>query len=139
MTLIQTNAALNSGNSGGPLINASGQVVGINVIKMTSRYSNIEGLGFAIPTASMERLVNDLLTFGEVRPEPLLGVSVMRLAEEASEGVWGLRVESVTAGGAGDLAGIGEGRFSADGRRRAADHQSGSAAGAAAALRRRTA
>ncbi len=111
MTLIQTNAALNSGNSGGPLINASGQVVGINVIKMTSRYSNIEGLGFAIPTASMERLVNDLLTFGEVRPEPLLGVSVMRLAEEASEGVWGLRVESVTAGGAGDLAGIRKGDF----------------------------
>ena len=62
MTLIQTNAALNSGNSGGPLINAYGQVVGINTIKMSSSYSNIEGLGFAIPSASIRRLVNDLLT-----------------------------------------------------------------------------
>ena len=111
MTLIQTNAALNSGNSGGPLINEYGQVVGINVIKMTSRYSNVEGLGFAIPTASMERIVNDLLTYGEIKPEPLLGVTVMRTAEEAAEGVWGLRVDSVTTGGAGDLAGIRKGDF----------------------------
>ena len=49
MNLIQTNAALNTGNSGGPLINVYGQVVGINTIKMTSSYSNVEGLGFAIP------------------------------------------------------------------------------------------
>lgn len=70
MTLVQTNAALNSGNSGGPLINACGQVVGINTIKMSSDYSNVEGLGFAIPSASIRRLVNDLLTYGEVRPEP---------------------------------------------------------------------
>ena len=47
MTLIQTNAALNSGNSGGSLINIYGQVVGINTIKMSSSYSNVEGLGFA--------------------------------------------------------------------------------------------
>ena len=111
MTLIQTNAALNSGNSGGPLINEFGQVVGINVIKMTSRYSNVEGLGFAIPTASMQRIVNDLLAYGEIQPEPLLGVTVMSLAEEAAEGVRGLRVDSVTPGGAGDLAGIRKGDF----------------------------
>ena len=111
MTLIQTNAALNSGNSGGPLINEYGQVVGINVIKMTSRYSNVEGLGFAIPTASMQRIVNDLLAYGEIQPEPLLGVTVMSLAEEAAEGVRGLRVDSVTPGGAGDLAGIRKGDF----------------------------
>ncbi|MBR3641264.1 MAG: trypsin-like peptidase domain-containing protein, partial [Oscillibacter sp.] len=48
MTLIQTNAALNYGNSGGPLINQYGQVVGINVIKLDARGENIEGLGFAI-------------------------------------------------------------------------------------------
>lgn len=111
MTLIQTNAALNSGNSGGPLINEFGQVVGINVIKMTSRYSNVEGLGFAIPTASMQRIVNDLLAYGEIQPEPLLGVAVMSLAEEAAEGVRGLRVDSVTPGGAGALAGIRKGDF----------------------------
>ena len=49
MTLIQTNAALNEGNSGGPLINIYGQVVGINTIKMMSFSSNVEGLGFALP------------------------------------------------------------------------------------------
>ena len=117
MTLIQTNAALNSGNSGGPLINEYGQVVGINVIKMTSYHSNVEGLGFSIPTASMVRIVNDLLTYGEVQPEPLLGIKVMSLAEQAADGVWGLRVDSVTHGGAGDLAGVQKGDFvlSADG------------------------
>ena len=88
MTLIQTNAALNTGNSGGPLVNEYGQVVGINVIKLNSPYSTVEGLGFAIPTAVMRRVVNDLLTYGEVRPEPLLGVSVAKIATEAAEGVW---------------------------------------------------
>ena len=79
MNLIQTNAALNSGNSGGPLINEYGQVVGINTIKMSSSYSNIEGLGFAIPSASIRSLVRDLLLYGEVQPEPLLGVTVMQV------------------------------------------------------------
>ena len=92
MTLIQTNAALNSGNSGGPLIDQYGQVVGINVIKMTSRYNSVEGLGFAIPSTYMERIINDLLAYGEVQPEPLLGITVLTEAEQAAEGIWGLRV-----------------------------------------------
>ena len=111
MTLIQTNAALNSGNSGGPLINEYGQVVGINVIKMTSKYNNVEGLGFAIPSTYMERIINDLLAYGELQPEPLLGITVLTVAEEAEEGVWGLLVEEVTPGSAGDLAGIRAGDF----------------------------
>ena len=117
MTLIQTNAALNSGNSGGPLINEYGQVVGINVIKMTSRYSSVEGLGFAIPSASVERIANDLLTYGECQPEPLLGISVITVAEEVEPGVRGLLVDEVTPGGVGDTAGIQKGDYllSADG------------------------
>jgi serine protease Do len=111
MTLIQTNAALNSGNSGGPLINEYGQVVGINVIKMTSQYSNVEGLGFAIPTSSMRRIVNDLLTYGEIQPEPLLGITVLTPAEQLADGLWGLKVQEVTAGLAGDLAGIQAGDY----------------------------
>jgi len=111
MTLIQTNAALNSGNSGGPLVNQYGQVVGINVIKLNSSYSTIEGLGFAIPTSVMRRVVNDLLTYGEVKPEPLLGVSVAKLATEAAEGVWGLEVMAVTEESAAEKAGIQVGDF----------------------------
>ena len=106
MTLIQTNAALNSGNSGGPLINEYGQVVGINVIKMSSSYSNVEGLGFAIPSASMGRLVNDLLQYGEVQPEPVLGITVMSMAEQVETDVWGLEVMEVTADSAADAAGV---------------------------------
>ena len=111
MTLIQTNAALNSGNSGGPLINEYGQVVGINVIKMTSKYNNVEGLGFAIPSTDMERIINDLLAYGELQPEPLLGITVLTVAEEVEEGVWGLRVEEVTPGSSGDVAGVRIGDF----------------------------
>ena len=111
MNLIQTNAALNSGNSGGPLINAYGQVVGINTIKMSSSYSNIEGLGFAIPSASIRRLVNDLLTYGEVQPEPTFGVTVNQLGTWLEEDLRGIQVIDVTAGSAADLAGIRTGDF----------------------------
>lgn len=111
MTLIQTNAALNSGNSGGPLINEYGQVVGINVIKMSSDYSNVEGLGFAIPSASMQRIVNDLLEYGEVQPEVVLGVTVLRAAAQLEEDLWGLEVVEITPDSAADKAGIQVGDF----------------------------
>ena len=111
MTLVQTNAALNSGNSGGPLINACGQVVGINTIKMSSDYSNVEGLGFAIPSASIRRLVNDLLTYGEVQTEPSFGVTVLQTGTRLEDDIWGLQVLEVTPGSAADLAGIREGDF----------------------------
>ena len=82
MTLIQTNAALNSGNSGGPLINAYGQVVGINTIKMVSDYEDdaVEGLGFAIPSSTVAHIVNCLISTGEVTPEPVLGITVQGTA-----------------------------------------------------------
>ena len=113
MNLIQTNAALNSGNSGGPLINQYGQVVGINTIKMISRYgdASVEGLGFAIPTATLKRLVNDLLTYGKVQPEPLLGITVMTLGTQLEDNLWGAEVDSVTTGSAADKAGVEPGDF----------------------------
>lgn len=111
MTLIQTNAALNSGNSGGPLINEYGQVVGINVIKMSSAYSNVEGLGFAIPSASMGRLVNDLLEYGEVKPEPELGVTVLSMGTQLEDSLWGLEVLEVKKGSAAEAAGVQVGDF----------------------------
>ena len=106
MTLIQTNAALNSGNSGGPLINEYGQVVGLNVIKMSSSYFSIEGLGFAIPSATMDRVVDDLLTTGEPQPQPVLGLSVRLEATQLSDRSQGLEVVEITPGGAADRAGV---------------------------------
>ena len=106
MNLIQTNAALNSGNSGGPLINEYGQVVGINVVKMSSNKSTVEGLGFAIPSAVMERLINDLLTYGTSQPLPSLGIMVEQTATDAAEGVQGLRVDAVDPDSPAEKAGI---------------------------------
>ena len=111
MTLIQTNAALNAGNSGGPLINQYGQVVGINVIKMDSAYTTVEGLGFAIPTSVMKRLVNDLLVYGEVQPEPILGLMVMTVGTQLTDTLWGAEVDSVSKGSAAERAGVQKGDY----------------------------
>ena len=77
MNLIQTNAALNSGNSGGPLINCYGQVIGINTMKIGDAYSaaGVEGIGFAIPSATVSHIVNQLLQQGYVSGRPSLGIS----------------------------------------------------------------
>ena len=111
MTLIQTNAALNSGNSGGPLINIYGQVVGINTIKMSSAYSSVEGLGFALPISSIQRMVNDLLACGQVLPEPELGVSVLQTGVRLEEDLWGIEVIEVNTGSAAEKAGVRTGDF----------------------------
>ena len=106
MTLIQTNAALNSGNSGGPLINQYGQVVGINTIKMMSGEDTIEGLGFAIPTSLAVRWVNEMIQYGEIQPQPVLGLSISLIPETLPDGEQGLEIVEVTPGLSGDKAGI---------------------------------
>ena len=77
MTLIQTNAALNSGNSGGPLINCYGQVVGINTMKISTftNRTGVEGLGFAIPSATVQDVVSQLIQQGYVSGRPTLGIT----------------------------------------------------------------
>lgn len=77
MTLIQTNAALNAGNSGGPLLNCYGQVIGINTMKMGDYMSDagVEGLGFAIPSTTIRDIVDQLITQGYVSGRPTLGIS----------------------------------------------------------------
>lgn len=81
MNTLQTTAALNSGNSGGPLINDCGQVIGINTLKMStvhpgSSTATIEGLGFAIPSADVLFVVNAILAEGEYRGAPSFGMMV---------------------------------------------------------------
>lgn len=77
MTLIQTNAALNPGNSGGPLINCYGQVVGINTMKIGDYVdkAGVEGLGFAIPSTTVKEVVDQLVRQGYVSGRPTLGIS----------------------------------------------------------------
>lgn len=76
MTLIQTDAALNNGNSGGPLINCYGQVIGINAMKLRSYYSTTaEGLGFAIPMAVAKPILEELMENGYVAGRPAIGIS----------------------------------------------------------------
>jgi len=76
MTLIQTTAPINSGNSGGALVNCYGQVVGITNMKMMSPWNTIEGLGFAIPTAQVKQVVDQLIELGYYPGRPMLGVTV---------------------------------------------------------------
>lgn len=107
MTLIQTNAELNSGNSGGPLINQYGQVVGINTIKMMSGYENtVEGLGFAIPTSYIVRGINDILETGDIAPQPVLGITINKIPVTLPDGATALEVAEVTQGLGADRAGV---------------------------------
>lgn len=88
MTLLQTNAAINDGNSGGPLINMHGQVVGITNMKMkaaTSSATAIEGIGFAIPVKTIASVVDELIASGSVSGRPALGVTVGVIPASAAE------------------------------------------------------
>ena len=77
LTLLQTNAALNAGNSGGPLLNCYGQVIGINTMKIGDYMSSagVEGLGFAIPSITVKEIVDQLLINGYVSGRPSLGIT----------------------------------------------------------------
>ena len=74
-TLIQTDAAINPGNSRGALLNSLGQVIGINTIKIS--LSGYEGMGFAIPSNTVQGIISDLQQYGKVS-RPALGVGVVR-------------------------------------------------------------
>ena len=112
MTLTQTDTAINNGNSGGPLINSSGQVIGINSAKMSSTYSGeatVEGIGFAIPMSEAKSIVDDLINYGYVTGRPQLGISCQDVTEAVSQAYnipVGAYIFSVTAGGAADQAGL---------------------------------
>ena len=77
MTLIQTNAALNSGNSGGPLIDRFGHIIGINTMKIGDQMNaaGVEGLGFAIPSSTVVDVISQILDQGYVSGRPTMGIS----------------------------------------------------------------
>lgn len=111
LTLIQTDAAINEGNSGGPLLNSCGQVIGINSAKISASYgsASVEGLGFAIPINEAKTIVDELIYNGYVTGRPQIGISGVDLSESNSNylGIpMGVYVRAVSKGSAAEIAGI---------------------------------
>jgi 2-alkenal reductase len=108
--LLQTDAAINHGNSGGPLVNLAGQVIGINTMVVRGGFSQAEGLGFAIPSNVAQTVVRHLIESGEVRPS-FLGIEYQilnpQLATEenlsVSQGAW---LQDVMVGTPASQAGL---------------------------------
>ncbi len=98
--LLQTDAAINSGNSGGALINKYGEVIGINSVKLTQ--TGVEGLGFAIAISEVKPIIDDLMSSGYVKGRPLVGITV-------AETPYGLFVSGVSEGTGAEKAGLMEG------------------------------
>lgn len=107
MNYLQTNAAINSGNSGGPLVNSEGQIIGINSAKIDS--SVAEGMGFAIPINDALPIVNELAKNGYVSGRPMIGISGENIDEQTAaynHVPTGVYVTAVEAGSAAEKAGI---------------------------------
>jgi len=109
MTFIQTNAALNSGNSGGPLLNCYGQVIGINTLKIGDTSESVEGLGFAIPSSTVKQVVDQLIAQGYVSGRPSWDFEGDAVSE--LEQLWyrlpaGILVTKIRVGGCAQEAGL---------------------------------
>lgn len=95
---IQTDAAINPGNSGGALVDMNGYVVGINSSKIAA--TDYEGLGFAIPSDTVQPVVSDLIEYGYVKDRPMLGITggyINQLVASFYGGVSGFYVNEVTS------------------------------------------
>ena len=108
-SFIQTDAAVNPGNSGGALVNTKGELVGINAA-IASHTGSYEGYSFAIPSNIVRKVVDDLLLYGETQ-RGYLGIRYAELTEELAEkegleNIEGVYVAEVTEGGAAKLAGL---------------------------------
>lgn len=105
-TLIQTDTAINSGNSGGALVNSKGEVIGINTLKMSG--SGIEGMGFAIPINSAKPIYEQLIQYNKVK-RPYIGISGRDLDEKTAKAnnlVVGVYILSIDEFSAAEKAGL---------------------------------
>ena len=103
--LIQTDASINRGNSGGPLINIYGEVIGINAVILTPSGGSV-GMGFAIPVNKAKRILNNLVEYGEIK-WPWIGISMEELTPELLEELGiekGVRIRGVEKGSPADEA-----------------------------------
>ena len=109
MTLLQTNAAINPGNSGGGLFNSRGELIGMVVAKSSG--SDVEGLGFAIPSNLVSRIAQELIANGYVTGRPALGVTVLSIENAQTAMQYGVNslgvyITDVESGSAADKAGM---------------------------------
>lgn len=105
-TLIQTDAAINSGNSGGALVNSEGNVIGINTLKLSG--TGIEGMGFAIPINSTTDITSQLIQYSKVK-RPYIGISGIDLDEKTAKVynlVMGVYVKTIEDFSAAEKAGV---------------------------------
>ena len=105
-TAIQTNAAINSGNSGGALVNSQGQVIGINTLKVSG--DGVEGVGFAIPINSTKDIYEQLIQYNKVK-RPYLGIGGIEVDEETAKAnniTVGIYVKTLENFSAAEKAGI---------------------------------
>lgn len=105
-TLIQTDTAINSGNSGGALVNSKGEVIGINTLKMSG--SGIEGMGFAIPINSAKPIAEQLIEYNKVK-RPYIGITGRDIDEQTAKNnnlVTGIYVLNIEEFSAAEKAGI---------------------------------
>lgn len=110
MELVQTDAAISPGNSGGGLFNASGKLIGIVNAKVSD--TSAEGLGFAIPVNSVVKEINDLLNYGYVTGRAALGVYTQNVTLNTGYGYFSfggtrcVQITEIVAGGAAEAAGL---------------------------------
>ena len=103
---IQTNAAINSGNSGGALVNSQGQVIGINTLKVSG--DGVEGVGFAIPINSTKDIYEQLIQYNKVK-RPYLGIGGIEVDEETARAnnlTVGIYVKTLETFSAAEKAGV---------------------------------
>jgi Do/DeqQ family serine protease len=108
-SFIQTDAAINKGNSGGALVNTSGELIGVNTA-IASQSGSYQGYGFAVPSNLAAKVARDIIEYGEVR-RALLGVEIISvdaaLAEELNmDEIRGVRITDVVSKGAADRSGL---------------------------------
>ncbi len=113
MSLIQTDASINEGNSGGPLFNDRGEVIGITNMKMISTFkTGIEGLGFAIPSDTVQSIVGALISDGKVTGRSSIGITIGPVSESIAKHYdipQGLYISYVTEGSDAEKQGLREG------------------------------
>jgi S1-C subfamily serine protease len=107
---IQTDAAVNPGNSGGPLLNSRGEVIGITTLIANNGADQSSGIGFAIPVNTAKAVIADFAKYGRVR-RPSLDVAILPIGPEIAEQIglpadYGILIQRVLPGGAAERAGL---------------------------------